>query len=182
MRTALDRYLKIVSLIFFMSLPSTLLARAADRFIISKGNYATLALPVINKDYLAFEFGFLTEKKIKAWNYEYNAYFGGTLFQDWEHQKENQRAGGLGFRGGVILPFQPWIPLLFTTTIGFSKTVLHRDPFFGNSKKNISKKDMYSFEVGLLYRIDEYFIRAAYQVSNVKYVTRNSIFFFGVYY
>ena len=165
-----------------MTFSSFSYAKGTKEFIIPKGNYASLALPVINKDYFAFEFGFLTEKKVKAWDYEYNAYVGGTLYQDWEHQKEKQKAGGLGFRGGVILPFQPWIPLLFTTTIGFSKTVLHNSPFLGNAKKNISKKDMFSIEAGLLYRIDKYFIRAAYQVSNVKYFTRHSILFIGVYY
>lgn len=150
--------------------------------IVPKSSYATLALPVINKDYFAFEFGFLSQKQIASWNYDYRAYVGGTLFQDWEHQVENQRAGGLGFRAGVLLPTQPWVPLLITTTIGFSKTALNRQPFFGSSDNNISKKDMFSFEAGLLYQIDDYFIRAVYQVSNVKYFTRHTILFFGVYY
>lgn len=157
-------------------------ASEIKEFVIPKGNLAMIAPPVINKDYFSFEFGFLTDKKIKAWDYGYNAYASVTLFQDWLDQEEHLRAGGLGFRGGVILPFQPWIPLLFTTTLGYSKTVLHKNPFFGKSEQNVSKKDMFSIEAGFLYRIDKFFLRTVYQRSNVKYFTRHVIVLFGVYY
>lgn len=157
-------------------------AKKTNKYIPPKGNLVAIAPPVINKDYFSFEFGFLTEKKINSWDYEYNAYVSAILFQDWLNQDEHLRAGGLGFRGGVLLPILPWTPLLFTTTIGFSKTVLHRKPFFGNAEKSVSKKDMFSIEAGFVYKIDKYYLRSVYQQSNVKYFNRHLIISFGVYY
>ncbi len=174
--------LSLLLFIFCISLNFPAFAKGTNEYVIPKGNLMVLAPPVVNKDYFAFEFGFLTEKKIKSWDYEYNAYVSATLFQDWLDQDAHVRAGGLGFRGGVILPFQPWIPLLFTSTLGYSKTVLHRKPFFGNADKNINKKDMFSLEAGLLYRIDKFFLKTVYQQSNVKYFHRHVIVSFGVYY
>ncbi len=177
----MTKYLLYLNLCFvILTFSSESFAKSTNEFVIPKASLVTLAPPYINKNYFAFDFGFLTEKKVKS--YEYNTYVTATIFQDWHKQADKERAGGLGFRAGVILPFQPWIPLLFTSSLGFSKTVLHQNPFFGNSEKNISKKDMFSIEGGLIYRIDNYLIRGVYQVSNVKYFHRHIIVAVGVYY
>ncbi len=140
-----------------------------------------LAPPVVNKDYFLFEFGFLTEKEFKPWAYKYNAYVTAGLFQDWLN-KDRLRAGALGAKGGVMLPTQPWIPLLFTGTVGFAKTALHKNPFFGKDTSSVAKKDMILLEAGFLYHVDKYFIRLVYQRSNVKYFTRHHFLVFGVNY
>lgn len=139
-----------------------------------------VAPPVINKDYFLLEFGFITEKKVKESTY--NAYVTASLFQDSLDQKDKLKAGGLGFKGGVMIPTQPWVPLLFTMSFGFAKTVLHKSPFLGREDTNAGKKDMILLEAGALYRYEKYFLRLAYQVSNVKYFTRHTILIFGVSY
>ena len=151
-------------------------------FVFKQGHMFMLAPPVINKDYFLFEFGFLTDKKIQTWNYNYNAYVTVALFQDWSDQKDGLKAGALGFKGGVILPTQPWIPLLFSMSLGFAKTALHEKPFLGREAKSVADTDMFLIEAGPLYRIDNYFIRFIYQVSNVRYFNRHTILTMGVNY
>jgi hypothetical protein len=140
-----------------------------------------LAPPGANKDYFLLEFGFVTKKEIKSWNYKYNAYVNGAIFQDWLTTGK-ARAGALGFKAGVMLPTQPWVPLLGTITIGYAKTVLHRDPFLGRDENTLQEKHMLLIEAGALVHIDKYFVRYAYQVSNVKYFGRHSILMLGVNY
>ncbi|MBC7539553.1 MAG: hypothetical protein H7281_12085 [Bacteriovorax sp.] len=173
--------MKIFLITFIFSISSISLA-GTNEFAFHKGNLAILAPPVINKDYYLLEFGFVTEKKIKYWDYSYNAYVNAALFEDWLGKTDRLRAGGLGFKGGVILPTQPWIPLLFTVTVGYAKTVLNKNPLIGNESSNVSKKDMILLETGILYHYDKYFLRFAYQRSNVKYFSRHTILMLGVSY
>lgn len=167
---------------FFIIAQSINCYAGSNDFILPKGNLIIFAPPVINKDYFLVEFGFLTEKSIKSWSYKYNAYVTAAIFQDSMNNGHNLRAGALGFKGGVMLPTQPWIPLLFTGTFGFAKTALHKNPFFGKDDSSVSRKTMVFLEAGALYHIDNYFLRFAYQRSNVKFFTRHSILMFGVNY
>jgi hypothetical protein len=151
-------------------------------FTLNRSNLIVLGPPVVNKDYYLIEFGFIIEKKIEEWHYNYNAFVSAALFEDWLDKSGGPRAGGLGFKAGVILPTNPWTPLLFSISTGFVKTVLNKNPLIGNESQNIQKKTMFLLEVGPLYRIDKYFLRYVYQVSNVKYFKRHAIIEFGVSY
>ncbi|MBC7429086.1 MAG: hypothetical protein H7336_10770 [Bacteriovorax sp.] len=157
-------------------------AENANNFVFNRGNFAIIAPPYANKDYYLIEFGFITEKLIEKWNYNYNAYVNAVVFEDWKGRSDKYRAGALGFKGGVILPTQPWVPLLFSFNVGYAKTVLNKNPLIGNESQNIEKKVMILLEAGLLYRIDKYFIRFSYQRSNVKYLTRHTFISLGVSY
>lgn len=139
-----------------------------------------IAPPIINKDYYSIEFGFVTPKSVKS--YYYNAFVTAALFQDSLEQPDKLHAGGLGFKAGIMLPTQTYIPLLITMTGGFAKTALHKNPFFGREEQSVSRKSMLLAELGLLYRYDKYFLRFAYQVSTVKYFKRHSLIMFGVNY
>lgn len=174
-----DLIKKILLIILFI-FGSPVFAADSNKFVFSKGNILMLAPPVINKDYFLLEFGFITEKKVKGSNY--NAYVTAALFQDSLDQAGKLKAGGLGFKGGVMIPTQPWVPLLFTMSFGFAKTVLHKNPFLGREDTNAGKKDMVLLEPGLLYHHNKYFLRLVYQVSNVKYFKRHTILTFGVSY
>lgn len=174
--------LKKCFLIFISFLISSPVIATTKEMILPKGSLVALAPPVANKDYFLFEFGFVTEKRIKAWDYHYNAYVTAGVFQDAQDLPEKLKAGALGIKAGVMLPTQPWVPLLFTTTLGFAKTVLHKNPFLGRDTQNADKKDMFLIEGGLLYHYDRYFLRGAYQLSNVKYFKRNIFFMIGVDY
>ena len=169
-------------LLLIITINSTSLAGTTKEFILKEGNLAIFAPPVLNKNYFLLEFGFVTKKEIKSWNYNYNAYVNAVIFQDWLDKSNKLRAGALGFKGGVMLPTQPWIPLLSTWTVGFAKTALHKNPFLGRDDSSVARKDMLLIEAGALYRYDKYFIRFAYQLSTVKYFSRNSIFMLGVNY
>jgi hypothetical protein len=151
------------------------------RFVLEKGNLFMLAPPGANKDYFLLEFGFSTKKEVKSWKYQYNAYVNAAIFQDWLTTGKAS-AGALGFKAGVMLPSQPWIPLLGTLSLGYAKTVLHRDPFLGKDENSLDEKHMILIEAGALLHIKDYFIRYAYQVSNVKYFSRHSILMIGVNY
>lgn len=152
-----------------------------DKSLVLQEKYMTiLAPPVINKDYYSLEFGFLTKKKFK--NYHYNAFVTVNLFEDWKDQPGKVRAGALGFRGGVILPTQNKIPLYVMMSLGFAKTTLHENPIFGKEEQALAKKDMLYAEAGLLYKIDKYLVRLAYQRATAKYFHRHLIFSMGVTY
>lgn len=168
--------------IFMTSIMTSMSFAGTNDFILKNGRLAIVAPPVINKDYYLIEFGFVTQKKIKSWNYQYNAYVNAALFEDWVGKPNKLRAGGLGFKGGVFLPTQKWIPLLFTLSVGFAKTVLHNNPILGNDDQSVDKKDMFLIEAGLLYRFDKYFLRFAYQRSTVSYFSRHTILMMGVNY
>ena len=163
-----------------MGLSSSIYA-GSNEFVIPKSRILMLAPPIINKDYVLLEFGFVSEKSIKSWSYNYNAYVTASLFQD-SQNLDHLRAGALGFKAGVMLPTQPWVPLILTGALGFAKTALQKNPFLGKDGSSVSQKDMFLVEAGALYRIDKYFIRFVHQRSNVKYFKRHNIFLFGVNY
>lgn len=172
--------IRLIIIFFFFILNSNCYA-GSNEFILQNNNLFIIAPPVVNKDYYLIEFGFITEKNFMPWSYKYNAYATVNLFQDWLG-KDQLRAGALGFKGGVMLPTQPWIPLLFTGSIGFAKTALHKSPFLGKEELSVAQKDMFLLEAGALYHYEGYFIRVAYQRSNVKYFTRHFLLMMGVNY
>lgn len=153
-----------------------------SEFIFKPGTLWNLGLPYINKDFYLLEFGFVTAKKYRKFNFDYNAYVTASLFEDWVDRDDNLRAGGLGFKAGIIAPTQPWIPLLISGSLGYAKTVLHRNPILGRDTTAAGKKDMLLFEAGLMYKVDKYFVRFAYQLNNVKYFKRHTMITLGVVY
>lgn len=171
---------QIFAALFILIFASQASAETED-YVFHKKVLLIAAPPVINKDYYGIEFGFVTEKKVK--NYKYNAFVAATLFEDWKKQSGNLRAGALGFKGGIMMPTQNWIPLLWTFSGGFAKTALHKDPFFGKNDGSKQKKDMLFLETGLIYHFDDkYFIRGQYRIGTVKYFKTHTIFAFGVNY
>ena len=172
---------RLLFIIFLLGI-STFSYAGSNRFVLHKGHLVIFGPPVINKEYFLIEYGFIREKSVKSWGYRYNAYVTGTLFQD--HQGQGHiRAGALGFKAGVILPTQPWVPFLLAATLGFAKTALQRNPFLGKDGSSIAQKDMIFLEAGAIYRINEnYFVRFAHQRSTVKYFKRHNILMFGVNY
>ncbi len=153
-----------------------------SEFIFKPGTLLNLGLPYINKDYYLLEFGFVTAKKYKKFNFDYNAYVTASLFEDWVDRDDNLRAGALGFKAGIMVPSQPWIPLLISASLGYAKTVLHKNPILGRDSTASGKKDMLLMEAGLLYKYDKYFARFAYQQGNVKYFKRHTLITLGVVY
>lgn len=152
-----------------------------NNFLFREGNLAIIAPPGVNKDYYLLEFGFVIQKKIKALDYNYNAYVNAALFEDWKGRLDNLHAGALGFKGGVLFPV-PSVPLFMKVGVGFAKTVLHKNPVWGKSEQNVDKKDMFLLELGAFYSFDRYFLSFTYQKTNVHYFRRNSFLAIGVNY
>jgi hypothetical protein len=178
-----SRYFINTLVIFITLFLLTAESIASTKHLLFEKKYLTMiAPPVINKDYYLLEFGFAADKQIKKWDYHYNAFVTASLFEDWLKQEHSLKAGALGFKAGVMLPTQKWIPLLFTFSAGFAKTTLHKRPIFGRDKDSVDKKDMFLLESGLLYRYDDYFIRFNYQFNTVKYFKRKTFFMLGVSY
>ena len=176
-------YFKFFLIIFFSLFGMGNICKAEMKeLVITEGKILSIAPPIVNKDYFLLEFGYLLEKKKVAWNYYYNAYVSADLFEDGQNLTDNLKAGGLGFKGGVFLPFEPWWPLLFSISGGYAKTVLHDSPLFGRDAVIKSKKDMVLIELGLLYHYEKYLIRFNYQKTNVHYFNRSTFISFGVNY
>jgi hypothetical protein len=135
---------------------------------------------IINPKFFNFEFGFLTRKKISSIHYPYNAFAAAFLAEESYTTSPDLRAGALGFKGGVILPTQPWIDLFFQLSGGYAKTALHNEPWFGKREKSQSTNDMFFVEAGALYRYKTVFFRFLHQETTVKYFKRNSSLGIGV--
>jgi hypothetical protein len=135
---------------------------------------------IFNSKYFGVEFGFLISKQIKSLDYHYNAYVDAFIVEESYTTPEQLRSGALGFKGGVLLPTQPWIPLFFQAVIGYAKTAFHDDPWLGRREKSNDTGNMFLAEIGALYSLNGFLIRYAYQINTIDYFTRNSIFSLGV--
>ena len=153
-----------------------------SEFVFKSGTLLSLGLPYVNKDYYLIEFGFVTAKKYKKFNFDYNAFVTASLFEDWLDRNDKLRAGALGFKAGIMAPSQPWVPVLFSLSAGFAKTVLHKNPILGRERTASGKKDMFLIETGIIYKYNQYYARLAYQISNVKYFKRHTLITLGVIY
>lgn len=172
--------MKKLLLTFLLILVSSVASAESKSFVLQEKYMTILSPPVINKDYYSIEFGFLTKKKIKS--YHYNAFVTANLLEDWKEQPGKIRAGALGFKAGVLLPTQKWIPLYAEVAAGYAKTTLHENPIFGKEDQALAKKDRFFAEAGLVYKIDKFLLRFAYQRGTVKYFHRHFIFSVGVTY
>ena len=135
---------------------------------------------IINPKYFAFEFGFRSHKKISRFHYPYNAFAEAFVAEETYTTAPDLRAGALGFKGGVILPTQPWVDFFLQFSLGYAKTALHEDPFFGKREKSHTIKDMFLVEAGAMYRYKTLFLRFLYQESTVKYFTKKTFIGLGV--
>lgn len=136
---------------------------------------------LLNPKFFGFEFGFVTNKKIERINYPYNAFAKITITEDFYEFDPDLRGGALGFKAGVLLPTQPWIPLSLELAIGYARTSLQKDPWLGDEEDSIRSDDLLLFEAGILYRMKEKLLfRFSYQFNNVEYFQRN--FFFSIGY
>ena len=136
--------------------------------------------PIANQDYFRIEFGFSSPKTITKLDYPFNAFAKAFIAEESKTTASNLRAGALGFGVGVLLPTQPWIPLSLELGGGFAKTALHEDPWFGVREKSVATKDQLYAEGGLCFRFGEkLLLKATYQVSTVKYFTKNIFFSVG---
>ena len=134
---------------------------------------------LINPKYFGFEFGFLTHKKISS--YHFNAFLRAFIAEESYTINNDLRAGALGAKGGVLFPTQPWIPIYIELGIGFAKTALHKDPWFGVKEKTVSSKHLLLAETGLMLRYNKkYLFRLTYQFNNVSYFERALSFGVGV--
>lgn len=135
---------------------------------------------ILNPKYFGFEFGFVTDKKIKSWNYPYNAFAKILIAEDFYKYDPNLRAGALGFKVGIMLPIQPWIPVSLEMGIGYSKTSLQNDPWLGKDEDRLQNKDMFMAEAGLVWIFRRKLLfRLNYQYNNVVYFQRKLFFSIG---
>ena len=127
---------------------------------------------IFNPKYFAFEFGFVTKKKLGK-SYNYNAFAKAFIAEEFYTTDSELRAGALGAKAGVYLLTQPWFPIFLEMGIGYAKTSLHKDPWLGDREDSIHSKDLLLAEAGLFYLHREKLIfRATYQANGVDYFTK----------
>jgi hypothetical protein len=135
---------------------------------------------IFNPKFFSFEVGFITKKKIKSINYPFNAFAKILIAEEFFSTSSNLRAGAIGIKTGVLLPTQPWLPLLFEVSIGYGKTSLHEDPWLGDRDKSIDDAELFLIEAGAIYRISSsLFFRAMYQLNTLNYLKRQTFFSVG---
>jgi hypothetical protein len=135
--------------------------------------------PIVNTNYLGVELGFLTKKEIKYVSLPYNAFASGILLHNKYRQDKNLKTAALGFKGGVFLPTNPWIPILVQMNVGYAKTTFQQDPWFGKNVQSLKRSDMLIFDLGPVFRYDRYFISAIYEFHNVKTIENHFLISIG---
>ncbi|MBI2521323.1 MAG: hypothetical protein HYV97_12950 [Bdellovibrio sp.] len=148
--------------------------------LLEKEKLVFFAPNIINTKYFCFEFGFRSQKKIDSLHYLYNAFAEAFVAEESYTTSQDLRAGALGFKGGVILPTQPWIDLFLQFSLGYAKTALHEDPWLGKREESRSIRDMFLIEAGAMYRYKTLFLRFIHQENTVKYFTRKTFIALGV--
>jgi hypothetical protein len=153
-------------------------------------NYSKLQLPrekffyytpnMMNHNFTGYEFGFFTRKKIKWAGYPYNAFASFIINHEQYKDDRNLSAGALGFKGGVLLPTQPWIPFFLQLSVGFAKTALHKDPFFGKREQSIYTSDIFFYEFGAVCRYKKIIIKLSYRDRTVDYFYKKLFLSIGV--
>ncbi len=135
---------------------------------------------IFNPKFFGFEFGFVTDKKIESWNYPYNAFAKVVLAEDFYKYDPTLRAGALGFKIGIMIPTQPWIPVSLEMAIGYAKTSLQIDPWLGDKDDRLQDKDLFLAEAGLVWIYNRKLLfRLHYQYNNVDYFVRKVFFSIG---
>jgi hypothetical protein len=152
-----------------------------DRQVTLPGDFLVSYAPhIFNTKSMMAELGFLTQKEFESIGYNYNAFVKLSMMEEFYRQDPSLRAASLGVKGGVLLPTQPWLPLMLNLGIGFSKTTIHERPWFGNRDKAVLRQEMVMGEAGLLWHHRQrYFLRGTYHINNRKTFKRNFFFSLG---
>lgn len=134
----------------------------------------------LNSHSFVFEFGYVIPKEIPSFNYHYNAFVEGIL--KGESEKEaNIKSGGIGAKGGIILPTQTWLPLSFQIAAGYAKTSRQKDPWFGKNEQSLSRQDLLFIDLGLMLIIKErYLIKYSYEIDSNKNFQQKQFLAMGV--
>ncbi len=135
---------------------------------------------IVNDKYTGYELGFISNKKIKKLDYNYYAFASFIVMNEQYRPDDNLSAGALGFKGGVLLPTQPWVHLYLHLAVGFAKTSLQHDPFFGKTEQSLSSEDMFYYECGVVIRQKQFLAKVVFQDRSVDYFYRDVIFSLGV--
>jgi len=134
---------------------------------------------LLNKKFFAMDFGFVTKKFIPSFDYAFNAFAAFFIAEESYTTNAELRAGELGFKGGVYLPTQPWVPLFLQLSFGYAKTALHERPWFGKNDQSVRRDTMFLLEGGALYQYKIVIFRFIYQINNQSYLTRKTFFSIG---
>jgi hypothetical protein len=167
-------------IVIFTLIPLCGLGAISNDVLLNKEKIFFYTPHLVNQKYFALEFGFQSLKKINSLNYPFNAFAKAFLAEEYYLINPNWRAGALGFKGGVMLPTQPWIPLSLVITGGYAKTALHEDPWFGKRAQSQETDDMFLIEGGLNILYKDILLRYTYQLNTIDYFKRKSFLSIGV--
>ncbi|OFZ14121.1 MAG: hypothetical protein A2X86_04525 [Bdellovibrionales bacterium GWA2_49_15] len=173
-------FLVLMAFLSFTLAPASIGFEIPKTMLLEKEKLVFFAPNIINPKYFCFEFGFRSHKKIERFHYPYNAFAEAFVEEEAYTTSPDLRAGALGFKGGVILPTQPWINFSLQFSLGYAKTALHEDPWFGKREKSHTIHDMFLVEAGAMYRYKTILLRFIYQETTLKYFTRKTFISFGV--
>ncbi|MBF0300872.1 MAG: hypothetical protein HQK51_19340, partial [Oligoflexia bacterium] len=151
-----------------------------EKQILKNKNIILLAPSLIHKHHDEFTIGFITQKSNQSKSYFFNAFVTFFIADDRYQDDPLLKTGVLGFKGGLLLPTNPWVPLLLNLSFGFAKTAVQKDPWFGKKSQTEKKKDMLLLEGGFLYHYKIFFVNGVYQAHNLKTMSQKIILSAGV--
>lgn len=133
---------------------------------------------MLNPKTFNLSFSYLIEKKIFK-KYKFNAFAGIFIAQEEDKFQEGLKAGALGFKGGVIIPTQKWLPIYLITNLGYAKTTLQQNPWFGTREQSTFIKDMFLLEGGFLIKWNNILLTYKTQINNIKYFKNHNFISLG---
>ena len=178
-------YRKLIYFILLFAIFNTIastpvLASEIDLIPIKSKTIVIYTPHLFNPKFFSFEMGFITQKKIESINYPFNAFAKILIAEEFFTTATNLRAGVIGIKTGLLLPTQPWFPLLLEISIGYGKTSLHEDPWLGDRDKSVDDSEIFLVEAGGIIRISEgLFFRVMYQLNTLDYLKRKTFFSVG---
>ncbi len=120
----------------------------------------------LNSHSFVFEVGYALPKEITTLNYHYNAFVEGIIKGE-SSKDSNIKSGGLGAKGGVILPTQIWLPISFQFAAGYAKTSRQKDPWFGKNEQSLSRQNILFAELSILLMIKKkYLFKYSYELGS----------------
>lgn len=169
----------------FFTFFAVLLCLQAQAFLDEEKNFShprilSFAPHLANPNYFSFDFGYILTKNLFNTRYQYHAFAKAFLAEEYYTIDPNLRASSMGGKVGLKLPTQKWLPLFIELTIGYGKTSLQEEPWFGWNHQSLARKEIFLAEGGLIYRLKNgIFFKGVYQINNVDYFDKEMMFSIG---
>ncbi len=144
-------------------------------------NFALITSNIANNDVYAIEFGFIGKKKLEKYNFVYNSLVTPFMLEQkitntdigiTTNSTNSLKSAILGVKAGLLIPTNPYLGLSIYSVLGYAKSSVAKDPWFGKNEQQLKKRDVFLLEYGLIFHHDRYLLRTTFIHSNLKYYNK----------